>query len=61
MECFKSVREELKTGACAELYAEHLNCVQNVGWRDSVSACKTTRAKVQECAVRDGLGELKDS
>lgn len=60
MACFQTVREELNAGACAELFKAHLACVQKAGWRDSVSACKDTREKVGECAVREGLGELKN-
>jgi hypothetical protein len=61
MECYKSVQEDLKAGPCVELYAEHLACVQKIGWRESVKECRFSMAKVQDCALREGLGELKKS
>ena len=61
LECYKSVQDDLKSGPCADIFAEHLACVQRVGWRDSVKACRSSMAKVQECAVREGLGELKEA
>jgi hypothetical protein len=60
MSCFHTVRDQLKSGECAEVYKAHLACVQKAGWRESVRSCKDTREKVGECAVRAGLGELKN-
>jgi hypothetical protein len=48
------------SGECAELYKEHLACVQYYGWRDSVVDCKTSYDKVRECALANGYGEMKD-
>ncbi|CAB9511911.1 expressed unknown protein [Seminavis robusta] len=59
MECHNSVKADLMAGPCAELYAEHYACVKKAGWTESVKACRFSQAKVAECAVREGLGELK--
>lgn len=58
LSCFQSVKDGLVAGACAEMYKEHLACVEQVGWRESVKDCKISREQVQECSVRAGLGEL---